>query len=105
MWTTHRASPACNNGASQRRQATTHGSLAGRLDGTNEPGPTLTPPDRATAEDNGYLSASKIAIPQCHAIVLLAKAAHAERSILRLRISCSVAAFVCLGRGRSVRPC
>lgn len=39
----------------------THGYLAGQLDGTHEPGLILTPPDKATEEDDGYLSASEIA--------------------------------------------
>ena len=39
----------------------THGVLAGQLDGTQEPGLILTPPDKATEEDDGYLSASEIA--------------------------------------------
>ena len=39
----------------------THGVLAGQLDGTHEPGLILTPPDEATEEDDGYLSASEIA--------------------------------------------
>ena len=39
----------------------THGVLAGQLDGTREPGLILTPPDKATEEDDGYLSASEIA--------------------------------------------
>ena len=39
----------------------THGVLAGQLDGANEPGLILTPPDKATDEDDGYLSASEIA--------------------------------------------
>jgi CHAT domain-containing protein len=39
----------------------THGVLAGRLDGTHEPGLILTPPEKATEEDDGYLSASEIA--------------------------------------------
>ena len=39
----------------------THGLLAGQLDGTYEPGLILTPPDYATEEDDGYLSASEIA--------------------------------------------
>lgn len=39
----------------------THGALAGQLDGTHEPGLILTPPDMATEEDDGYLSASEIA--------------------------------------------
>jgi CHAT domain-containing protein len=39
----------------------THGVLAGELDGTHEPGLILTPPDKATEDDDGYLSASEIA--------------------------------------------
>jgi len=39
----------------------THGVLAGQLDGTQEPGLILTPPEKATEEDDGYLSASEIA--------------------------------------------
>jgi CHAT domain-containing protein len=39
----------------------THGVLAGELDGTREPGLILTPPDEASEEDDGYLSASEIA--------------------------------------------
>jgi CHAT domain-containing protein len=39
----------------------THGFLSGQLDGTQEPGLIFTPPDSATDEDDGYLSASEIA--------------------------------------------
>ena len=39
----------------------THGTLAGELDGTHEPGLILTPPETATEDDDGYLSASEIA--------------------------------------------
>jgi CHAT domain-containing protein len=39
----------------------THGTLAGQLSGTNEPGLILTPPSTATSEDDGYLSGSEIA--------------------------------------------
>jgi CHAT domain-containing protein len=39
----------------------THGTLAGQLTGTSEPGLILTPPAAATEEDDGYLSASEIA--------------------------------------------
>ena len=39
----------------------THGTLAGQLVGTTEPGLILTPPATASAEDDGYLSASEIA--------------------------------------------
>ena len=39
----------------------THGAMAGQLRGTAEPGLVLTPPAEASAEDDGYLSASEIA--------------------------------------------
>ena len=39
----------------------THGTLAGELTGTHEPGLILTPPETATEDDDGYLSASEIA--------------------------------------------
>lgn len=39
----------------------THGALAGEIKGTREPGLILTPPETASAEDDGYLSASEIA--------------------------------------------
>jgi CHAT domain-containing protein/tetratricopeptide (TPR) repeat protein len=39
----------------------THGTLAGQLAGTAEPGLILTPPAAATAGDDGYLSASEVA--------------------------------------------
>ncbi len=39
----------------------THGTLAGELRGTSEPGLLLTPPATATAGDDGYLAASEIA--------------------------------------------
>ncbi len=39
----------------------THGALAGELKGTSEPGLILTPPDKASEDDDGYLSASEIA--------------------------------------------
>lgn len=39
----------------------THGALAGQVNGSNEPGLILTPPAVATANDDGYLSASEIA--------------------------------------------
>jgi CHAT domain-containing protein len=39
----------------------THGALAGEIKADAEPGLILTPPDVATAEDDGYLSASEIA--------------------------------------------
>lgn len=39
----------------------THGVLAGQIDSTHEPGLILSPPGKATEEDDGYLSASEIA--------------------------------------------
>jgi CHAT domain-containing protein len=42
-------------------QFATHGTIAGQLSGTTEPGLILTPPDTASDEDDGYLSASEIA--------------------------------------------
>ena len=39
----------------------THGLMAGELDGLSEPGLVLTPPAKATAEDDGVLSAGEIA--------------------------------------------
>ena len=39
----------------------THGFVASQLDGTNEPGLVLTPPLAATADDDGYLTATEIA--------------------------------------------
>jgi CHAT domain-containing protein/Tfp pilus assembly protein PilF len=39
----------------------THGALAGELNAGAEPGLILTPPDEATPEDDGYLSASEVA--------------------------------------------
>jgi CHAT domain-containing protein len=42
-------------------QFSTHGALAGQLRADAEPGLILTPPETATSEDDGYLSASEIA--------------------------------------------
>ncbi len=39
----------------------THGVIAGELAGTSEPGLVLTPPSKATREDDGFLSLSEIA--------------------------------------------
>jgi CHAT domain-containing protein len=39
----------------------THGALAGEIRGSGEPGLILTPPQTASAEDDGYLTASEIA--------------------------------------------
>jgi CHAT domain-containing protein len=39
----------------------THGALSGQVSGNAEPGLILTPPDKATEIDDGYLSASEIA--------------------------------------------
>ena len=39
----------------------THGAISGEIEGGAEPGLILTPPGKATNEDDGYLSASEIA--------------------------------------------
>jgi CHAT domain-containing protein/tetratricopeptide (TPR) repeat protein len=39
----------------------THGTIAGEIEGTSEPGLILTPPDKQTELDDGYLSASEVA--------------------------------------------
>ena len=39
----------------------THGAVAGEISSATEPGLLLTPPDKATEIDDGYLSASEIA--------------------------------------------
>ncbi len=39
----------------------THGAVSGQIMGSAEAGLILTPPERATADDDGYLSASRIA--------------------------------------------
>jgi CHAT domain-containing protein len=39
----------------------THGALAGELNRVSEPGLLLTPPDAASSEDDGFLSATEIA--------------------------------------------
>jgi CHAT domain-containing protein len=39
----------------------THGTLAGEIEGTHEPGLILTPPKEQTDLDDGYLSASEVA--------------------------------------------
>jgi CHAT domain-containing protein len=39
----------------------THGAIAGDLSGSSEPGLILTPPDKASETDDGYLSASEVA--------------------------------------------
>ncbi|NJM34834.1 MAG: CHAT domain-containing protein [Rhodomicrobium sp.] len=45
----------------------THGAMAGELSGDSEPGLILTPPDQATEQDDGYLTASEIAALQLDA--------------------------------------
>jgi len=64
----------------------THGTLAGQLLGTNEPGLILTPPDTATEEDDGYLSAGEIAGLKLDADwVILSACKHGGRSRSRRR--------------------
>ena len=38
----------------------THGALSGQVDGNSEPGLLMTPPEVASEEDDGYLTASEI---------------------------------------------
>jgi CHAT domain-containing protein len=38
----------------------THGAVAGELTASDEPGLVLTPPDKGSEEDDGYLSASEV---------------------------------------------
>ena len=38
----------------------THGAVSGEISGRGEPGLIMTPPDKATADDDGYLPVSKI---------------------------------------------
>lgn len=45
----------------------THGAAAGEINGTPEPGLILTPPQTASEDDDGYLSASEIAQLQINA--------------------------------------
>lgn len=52
----------------------THGLLAGQLDGTSEPGLILSPPSTATADDDGYLSASEIAALKLDADLIILSA-------------------------------
>jgi len=39
----------------------THGTIAGEIESTSEPGLILTPPKEQSEEDDGYLSASEVA--------------------------------------------
>jgi CHAT domain-containing protein/tetratricopeptide (TPR) repeat protein len=52
-----------NGGLAQYRVVhfATHGTVAGEIEGTSEPGLILTPPAEQTDEDDGYLSASEVA--------------------------------------------
>ena len=45
----------------------THGLIAGQLDGLREPALVLTPPDRASGDDDGLLTASEIAVLRINA--------------------------------------
>ncbi len=72
----------------------THGTLAGQLSGTSEPGLILTPPDTATAEDDGYLSAGEIAGLKLDADWVILSACN----------TAGAASTACNGRRSAVRP-
>ena len=69
----------------------THGAMAGELTGTSEPGLLLTPPAEASAEDDGYLSASEIAALKLDADWVILSA-------------CNTAAGHAAERGSALRP-
>jgi CHAT domain-containing protein/Tfp pilus assembly protein PilF len=52
----------------------THGAMAGEVVGSAEPGLLLTPPDIATADEDGYLSASEIALLKLDADLVILSA-------------------------------
>ena len=54
----------------------THGAAAGQIMGMAEPGLILSPPIKATAEDDGYLSASEIAALNLDADWVILSACH-----------------------------
>jgi len=69
----------------------THGAVAGELSRTSEPGLLLTPPDKASETDDGYLSASEIAglkldadwVSACNTAAGAAKGAEALSGLAR----------------------
>jgi CHAT domain-containing protein len=69
----------------------THGTVAGEIEGTSEPGLILTPPKEQTDLDDGYLSASEVAALKLDAAWVILSA-------------CNTAAGGVPGCGGSVRP-
>ncbi len=52
----------------------THGAMVGEVVGSSEPGLVLTPPEKATGIDDGYLSASEIALLKLDADLVILSA-------------------------------
>ena len=52
----------------------THGAMVGEVVGSSEPGLVLTPPEKATGVDDGYLSASEIALLKLDADLVILSA-------------------------------
>ncbi len=52
----------------------THGAMVGEVIGASEPGLVLTPPEKATSTDDGYLSASEIALLRLDADLVILSA-------------------------------
>jgi CHAT domain-containing protein len=69
----------------------THGAVAGGVSRASEPGLLLTPPNKASEADNGYLSASEIAALKLDAAWVILSACNtatwARRVLKRCRVS------------------